>query len=264
MKKDMLNKPLLIAFIMLGIGCRPKKVIIATPEVNKEIVLVRADEKPQNLALLKEKDLPFKTLALKGKANLRVNGEENNVTINIRMEKDKKIWVSVTGLAGIEGIRAVITPDSLLLRNNLQKTFTKKPFSYVYDFTSRQVSFKMLQAVLSGNTIAELMTEKSDLKQENGVWVLSGNAEDLAYRILFNTLLKSNETNLNDAKNAQALKVVYGNYTPVNNSLFPSSLKINSMAGVKNINIAIEFIKIERNVAVDFPFSVPKNYQLIN
>lgn len=264
MRRSILNSFSLIAIVLLAVGCRAKKVIVATPDVTQEKVVVKPDEKPQNLALLKSKDLPFNTLSLKGKTSLKVDGDENNVTLNIRMEKDKKIWVSVTGLAGIEGARAVITPDSLLLRNNLQKTYTKKPFSYVYSFTSKQVSFKLLQAVLSGNTINEFMTEKSDLKQENGVWVLDGNATDLVYRILFNTLLKPSETSLNDAKNAQALKVVYGNYTPVNNALFPSSLKINSMSGAKKIDISIEFIKIESNVPVDFPFSVPKSYEVIN
>ncbi|TKC13103.1 DUF4292 domain-containing protein [Pedobacter polaris] len=264
MKRNILNSLILAVFATFAVGCRPKKVIIATPSASAEKVEVSADKKPENLTLLKSKDLPFNTLSLKGKASLDVNGDVNNVTMNIRIQKDKKIWVSVTGLAGIEGVRAVITPDSLLLRNNLQKTFTKKPFNYIYGFTNKQVNFGMLQAVLSGNTINDFMVEKSDLVQENGVWVLSGNAQDLAYRILFNTLLKPTEVNLNDAKNAQAFKVAYGDYTPINSSLFPSSLKINSMAGAKKINISIEFIKIESNVAVEFPFSVPKNFELVN
>ena len=264
MKRNIINSLILASCAVLAVSCRPKKVIVQTPAVSTEKVEVGVDKKPENLALLKSKDLPFNTLSLRGKASLDVNGDVNNVTMNIRIEKDKKIWVSVTGLAGIEGVRAVITPDSLLLRNNLQKTFTKKPFSYIYGFTNKQVNFAMLQAVLSGNSINDFMVEKSDLVQENGVWVLSGNAQDLAYRILFNTLLKPAEVNLNDAKNAQSFKVVYGDYTAVNNSLFPSSLKINSMAGTKKINISIDFVKIESNVAVEFPFSVPKSFELVN
>lgn len=264
MKRNISNSLVFAAFIVLAIGCRPKKVIVAAPAVSTEKVAVDADKKPENLALLKGKDLPFSTLVLKGKASLDINGDMNNATMNIRIQKDKKIWVSVTGLAGIEGVRAVITPDSLLMRNNLQKTFTKKPFSYIYGFTNKQVSFGLLQAILSGNTINDFMIEKSDLVQENGVWLLSGNAQDLAYKILFNTLLKPTEVNLNDSKNAQALKVTYGKYTAVNNSLFPSSLKINSMAGTKKINVSIEFIKIESNVPVEFPFSVPKSFELVN
>jgi len=265
MRKNILNSLSIFVIVLLAVGCRSKKVIVATPDVAKENVVVKADEKPQNLALLKSKDLPFNTLALKGKADLNINGEENSVTMNIRIQKDKKIWVIITAAGGIvEAARAVITPDSLLLMNKLQKTYIKKPFSYIYGFTNKQITFSLLQSVLSGNTIADFMTEKSALVQENGVWALSGNAGDLAYKSLFNTLLKTTETNLNDAKNAQALKVVYGSYTPINNALFPSSLKINSMSGTKKIDIAIEFVKIESNVPVEFPFSVPKTYEVIN
>ena len=264
MKRNILNSLILASLTIIAVSCKPKKVIVATPAASTEKVEAGADKKKEYLALLKGKDLDFNTLALKGKTSLDVDGDVNNVTMNIRIEKDKKIWVSVTGLAGIEGVRAVITPDSLLMRNNLQKTFVQKPFSYIYGFTNKQVNFGLLQAILSGNTIDEFMTEKSNLDQESGVWALSGNANDLAYKVLFNTLLKPAEVNLNDAKNGQALKVVYGDYTQINNALFPSNLKLNSMAGAKKINIAIEFNKIDTNVPLTFPFSIPKNFERVN
>lgn len=264
MRRNILNNLFFASLTLIAIGCKPKKVIVATPTVSTEKVETGADKKAENLALLNSKDLAFNTLSLKGKTTLDVDGEVNNVTMNIRMEKDKKIWVSVTGLAGIEGVRAVITPDSLLMRNNLQKTFVQKPFSYIYSFTNKQVNFALLQSILSGNTINEFMSTNSSLAQENGVWVVNGTASDLVYKVLFNTLLKPAEVNLNDAKNGQALKVVYGDYTQIDNALFPSSLKLNSMAGAKKINISIEFNKIDSNVPVTFPFSIPKNFERVN
>lgn len=262
MKRNILNSFLFLSVILLSASCRPKKVIVATPPPQPQTT-VKVDDKPENLKLLKSKDIPFNTLALKGKASLDMDGKENNVTLTIRIQKDKKIWISVTAFT-LEAARLVVTPDSLLLRNNLQKTYAKKPFSYLHSFTNKQVTFGLLQSVLSGNTINDLMVEKSALVQENGVWALSGNNGDLAYRVLFNTLLKTTETTLNDAKSGQAFKAVYGNYTQVNNSLFPSSLKINSMAGAKKINANIEFVKIETNVPVDFPFTVPKSFEVID
>lgn len=264
MKKNISNKLVLLAIILFSFGCKTKKVIIAAPPAGIQ-EKVEVDKKPENLNLLKGKNLQFNTLALKGKADLDINGEQNNVNMNIRMLKDKKIWVIITAAGGIiEVARAMITPDSLFLLNKLEKTYTKKSFSYIYEFTNKQVNFVLLQAVLSGNTVPEFMTTKSNLTQNNGVWVLDGNSESLAYQVLFNTLLKVGETTLNDAKAGQAFKVTYGKYTPVNNALFPSSLNISTMSGVKKMNIAIDFSKIESNVPVDFPFNVPKNYELIN
>ena len=262
MRKNISNSLLLLLMMIALFGCKTKKVIVAPP-VNPIKVEVIPDKKPENLSLLKSKDLSFNTLSLKGKASLNVGNDENNVTMLIRIEKDKKIWVSVTAIAGIEVARAVITPDSLFLRNNLQKTYARKPFSYIYGFTNKQINFKLLQSVFAGNTIADFMKVSSDLNQENGVWVLSGLTNNLAYRSLFNTLLKVSETSLNDAKAAQAFKVTYGSYTPLNSTLFPSSLKINSMSGVKKIDVDINFTKIDINVPVDFPFTIPKSYELI-
>ena len=262
MRKNTLNRILLLVLLLASFGCKPKKVIVVPP-VSPIKVAVIPDKKPENLSMLKSKDLSFNTLSLKGKASLNVDNDENNVTMLIRIEKDKKIWVSVTAIAGIEVARAVITPDSLWLRNNLQKTYARKPFSYIYGFTNKQINFKLLQSVFAGNTITDFMKVSSDLNQENGVWVLSGLANNLAYRSLFNTLLKVSETSLNDAKAAQAFKVTYGSYTPLNSTLFPSSLKINSMSGVKKIDVAINFTKIDINVPVDFPFTIPKSYELI-
>jgi hypothetical protein len=264
MKRNILNSAFLIAVIAFGIGCKPKKVIVETPPVAAVPEKTIVDDKPKNLELLKSKDLTFNTLSLKGKTNLVLDGDEKDVTLAIRILKDKKIWVSVTGFGGIEGIRAVITPDSIFMRNNLQKTYLKKPFSYLYGFTNKQVNFGLLQSIFAGNTIPDLMNLKSALVQNNGVWVLSGTTGELAYQSVFNTLLKVAETTLNDPKAAQALKVSYGNYTPVNNALFPSSLKINSMSGPKKIDLSITFNKIESNIALDYPFSIPKNYELIN
>lgn len=252
---------LLIA--LFAASCRPKKEIVKAPPIVEATPV--ADKKVENLATLLEKELPYNTLSLRGKAQLNIDGDENSVTLNFRIKKDEKIWFSVTALGGaLEAARGVITPDSLLLMNRLQKTILRKPLSYIHDYTNRQVNFGWLQSILTGNTIKEFMVEKSDLKQENGVWVLSGTEQNLVYRTLFNTLLKSTELNLNDPRAAQALKVLYDKYTPVNNGLFPSVMKITSAVGNKKISVAVEFVKIDANVAVEFPFSVPKTYQVIN
>ena len=43
------------------------------------------------------------------------DGKKYDVNANIRMYYDSVIWVSVTGLLGIEGVRAYITHDSVKL-----------------------------------------------------------------------------------------------------------------------------------------------------
>jgi hypothetical protein len=253
---------ILIAFIGFT-ACKAKKAVV-TPVVTTPVVIPTTDNKAENLKLLKSKDISFNTLAIKAKANLDFAGNKNGVTMNIRMERDKQIWVSITAVIGIEVARAVITPDSIKVRNNLQSTYLKKPFNYAYRYTSKNVSFKMLQAIFAGNTIPDFTKETSTIAQQNGAYMISGEEGTLAFKILFNKIMKVSENNLNDLKSGQALKVAYGNYQQVNDGLFPSSLTINSMAGTKKVNLQLDYTKVDRNIPLDFPFSVPRNYELVN
>lgn len=265
MRRNTLNKLTLISLIAFGVACKPKQVVVTAPQTTAPTGTVAVkDSKSENINTLKSKDLVYNTLSLKGKTNLAVDGKQNDVTLNIRIQKDKTIWVSVTALGGAyEAARAVITPDSLLLLNRANKTITRKPFSYIYEFTNKELNFGLLQSVLSGNTISNFLDASSTLKQENGVWVISGNKGDLSYKNVFNSLMKMNEVTLNDPKASQSLKVNYGEYVKAGDGLFPSTANISSRAGTKQITADIEFTKIEPNVPVEFPFSVPKSFQLI-
>ena len=263
MRKSTLRNSLLILLLFSTvIACKTKKSIVKAPDV--AITPVVNNKKGENLLLLKGKDIPFNTLSLKGKVSLDMNGNVNNVGMTIRIQKDQKIWASVTAIAGIEVARALITPDSVFVRNNLQSVGVKKPFSYLNSFTSKQVTFKMLQAILSGNTIAEFTNDQATLDSDAGIFTAQGTQGELAFRVLFNTLLKTSELNMNEVKAGKSLKVVYSDYQQVADALFPSVVKINSMSGTKKTNLAFDFSKIERNVQLDFPFTLPKRFEIIN
>jgi hypothetical protein len=264
MNKAIFNRLVLLAMVSLAFACKSKRAIVSAPAaVKPEVAVVNRFE--ENVKLLRSKDIAFNTLSLKGKADLDMGGNSNSVTVNVRILRDKKIWMSITALLGIEVARAVITPDSIMVRNNLQSTYIRKPFSYVYRYTSRQVTFQMLQDVLTGNTIDTLFTPGAKLELSNqAVWTLAGSQANLAFNVLFNTFQKSSLVNLNDARAGQALKVQYGNYQKVNEYLFPTSVRINSMSGTRRVDLNFDFSKVESNVPLDFPFTVPSRFELIN
>jgi len=262
MKRNILNSALILATIVFATACKSKKAIVVAP--TKPTEAPAENTKAQALATLNSKQLKFNTLSLKAKATLDIAGDANDVTMNFKMKDKETIWVSITALGGLaEVARALITPDSIKIMNRLKSEYVKKPFSYIYTFTNKQVNFNTLQSILTGNAMGEFLTIQSDVKQQNGVWVVSGSKQELDYRLLFNTLLKVSETNLNDSKNGQALKVTYTDYQKLNESLFPSALQINTLSGTKKINIDLQYVKIDGNVPVDFPFSVPKRYTLV-
>jgi len=264
MKKSFIKAMVMLSLVSVAMACKSKKAVVATtPEV--KAAPVASDKKEANIKLLRSKNINFNTLSMKGKANLKVPGNENTVTVNVRIQRDQKIWMSITALLGIEVARAVITPDSIMVLNKLQNTYVRQPFSYIYRYTSKQVSFKMLQDVLTGNTINTLFSPESVLEQnEQGLWTLKGTQGSLGYNLNFNALQKPGQLNLNDAKAAQALKVEYGHYQKVNEFMMPAQITINSLSANRRVNIDFDFSKIESNVPLDFPFRVPRGYELIN
>lgn len=262
MKKNILSNLFILSAIFVVSSCKSKREVVVAPPAKEEIKV--DNSKTQALTNLNNNQLKFNTISLKAKATLDIAGDANDVTMNIRIKDKETIWVSITALGGLaEVARALITPDSIKIQNKLKSEYLKKPFSYIYNFTNKQVNFNTLQAILTGNAPSDFLTEKSDLKQSNGVWIVSGSKENLDYKLLFNTLLKVDETNLNDAKNSQALKVTYTNYQKLDDNLFPSALQINTLSGAKKINISLQFVKIDGNVPVTFPFNVPSRYTII-
>jgi hypothetical protein len=263
MTKKVFHKIMLLAIVTLAFACKSKKAIVAAPAAVKTDSIA-VNKNVENIKMLRSKNIVFNTLSMRGKADLDMAGNSNSVTVNVRIQRDQKIWMSITAIMGIEVARAVVTPDSIMVLNRLQSTYIRKPFSYVYRYTSKQVTFQMLQDIFTGNTINSLLTPEAKLEFIQGVWNLSGTQASLGYNVLFNTFQKSSQVNLNDARAAQALKVVYGSYQKVNAFLFPTTIAINSMSGTKRVNLNFDFSKVEINVPVDMSFTVPRRFELIN
>lgn len=262
MRKSILSSLSVAVVLMFLSACGVKKAIVVVPK-NRTDSLIKPDTKSDQLTLLKSKQLQFNTLSLKGRANLNIDGEANDVTMNFRIKDKQVIWVSITAGGGLlEVARALITPDSIKIMDRLKTKIIKKPFNYIYNFTNKQVNFNTLQEILTGNAVSSLVNLDATVKADNGLLVVSGSKESLDYKFLFNTLYKVQETNLSDSKSGQALKVDYKDYQKLNEYLFPSVLNINTLSGAKKISISIDYVKIEGNTNLSFPFNVPNRYQL--
>lgn len=242
--------------VLVG-GCKAKKQLLVnrvapnTPPVNR---------KKERLDAIRASQVNFTTFSGKARTKLAFDGSSNDVTLNIRIQKNQKIWVSVTAIAGIEVARALITPDSILVMNKLQSISLHKPFSYLYRYTGRQVNYQTIESLLTGNAIVELLAERADLQQENGNTVLTGDLEGMIYKLIVGPDLKASQTNLDNAAAGQSLQVVNSAFIRVDNYVVPSQIDINSVVKDKKIQVNLHYIKIELNKPLDFPFSIPSRY----
>lgn len=256
----MLNKLLVVCCLLTIVSCKARKQLLVTRK--PDTVAKHADNKVNSrLVAIRAQQLNFNTFAAKAKTNLDINGNSNDVTLNIRINRDKKIWVSITAILGVEVARAVITPDSILMINRLDGVYLKKPFSYVYAYASRQVNYKTLESLLVGNAIPELLSEKGEIATVNGNTTLSGNLDDLLYKLIVGADNKVTQTNLDNQAQAQSLQIVNKAFIQAANRILPSQVDIASIVKDKKIHINLHYTKVDFDQQLEYPFSIPDRYE---
>ena len=258
MKENTLKKLLIVCCLLAMVSCKARKIVAdkTSPVVAKHQSAIALE-----LINIRSQQLTFNTFSGKAHASLNIGGNKNDCTMNIRIANNKKIWVSITALLGIEVARAVITPDSVLIINRLQGIYVKKPFSFIYAYTNSQITYGMVQALLIGNAVPSLLNDNAKMTNANNVVTLSGNLDDIVYQLMLDPSLKATQTNLNSEEQGVTLQVDNSAFIPAGTQKMPSQINISSTAKGKNIQIGLHYSKVNLNQPQDYPFSIPSSYE---
>lgn len=267
MKKNILNKVLFIGITLIVFGCKAKKRLV---EVNRPVAdstVVKTDSstnnsKTEKLEAIRTRQINFNTFSGKARTHLEIDGKGYDVTMNIRIQKGKQIWVSITAIAGIEVARVKITPDSIKIINKLQSVYLKKPFSYVYQYGGRQINYQTVEAIVVGNAVPEFISADATIAASGANTVISGILNELAYQTTFGADLKVSSLKLTNTKATQKLDVNNSEFIQSDKRVLPSAISINSYQN--GLKADLHYIKAEFDGQLDTPFNEPKGYTLIN
>src|ERR1043165_5848418 len=151
-----------ILFIALLSSCRSTRKI-QTAISKKDTVAIAATGNAHEdtvqfiqaaYAGIMKNHIDFKTFSAKINIDYVDADDKNyNVNANLRMYKDSAIWISITAIFGIEGLRAYITKDSVKLLNKQDKVYTARSVSYLQEMTALPLDLASLQDVLIGNPV---------------------------------------------------------------------------------------------------------------
>ncbi len=142
--------------------------------------------------------------------------------------RDKKIWVSVTAIAGIEAARAMITPDSILIINRLQNLYVKQPFSYINKYAGSRMNYKMIESVFVGNAIPEALNVSSDIQPSGANTILTGNLSELIYKLTLGADNKLNQFYLGNPDGSESMEVTNSVFVQVGTRVLPSQIDMAS------------------------------------
>jgi len=180
------------------------------------------------------------------------------------MQKDSLIWFSVNGALGIEGMRVLLTRDSIFLLNKLDKEYQARSMSYLQEIASLPFDLHSIQDLIVGNPVFLDTNFVSYTTTGNTITLLSY-GEWFKHLISFNDndhlILNSKLDDVDVLRNRTAY-LNYADYENKKGVPFSTTRSI-SVAEKTKLDIKLNFKQYEFNEMLTYPFTIPKNYKRI-
>ena len=275
MKKSIYAAIFVIVIIVLAASCKSAKkiqtAITKTKTDTTQMILVdnaHADSIKVIHDLLnklnKNRIANFKTFSAKVKVNYRdKEGEQPELTVFIRMQKDSVIWVSVNAtIFSYEALRVLITPDSVKVLNKKDKIVQLRSVNYLKELVNLPFDFYTLQDFLLGNPIYLDSNVVSYKTNERSITLM--NVGVLFKHLLSITsgdylLLHSKLDDADPLRNRTA-DLTYNGYENNNGVKFATERRV-SVSEKGKLDIDMDFKQVGFNETLSYPFAIPKNFK---
>lgn len=262
----------LIAATLLMASCRSTRKI-QTAIAKKDTVVVdtpRVDRSHEDssakiteiLGRLNAGKIDFNTFSAKINVDYTGgDGKKYDVNANLRMYKDSVIWISITAIFGIEGLRAYITKDSVKILNKQDKVYTARSVAYLQEVTQLPLDLHTLQDILIGNPVFVNEDNISYVKTGNTIGLITI-GEWFKNFLTLTATFKVDNSKLDDVdpSHSRTCNLSYSDYENKNGVEFSTKRRI-TVSEKSNLDIKLDFKQYEFNETLSFPFSVPKNYK---
>ena len=207
----------------------------------------------------------FNTMAARVQVVHEDERKSQSMTVSLRMEKDKTIWVKAS-LLGITLAKVLITPDRVSYYEKISGTYFDGDFRLLSNWLGTEINFEKAQAILLGQSIFDLDHRGySAAVVQNKYRILPDRQpQNFIHTLLLNPGdFKVSQGTLTQPDDARKLSVNYGNYQKIENDYYPSEISILSTEMENKTTIEVNYKKIDLNVSVSFPFTIPSGYEEI-
>ncbi len=268
----MLTPFLLLMIIgMAGTGCKSSKqiqtvmqgpdtasaAIKPVPAIDSAAVVATINDRITNY------QINFEWFASKIKVDYTdIYKKNTNANAFIKIKKNELIWVSLTGALGIEGFRAILTPDSVILMDKLEKTVSRRSISSISEIINLPVNFYAVQDLIMGNVV---FFDKgvSSYRYVDGNLLALSIGEYFKHLLTVDTtankLISSKLDDIDETRNRTAF-IKFDGYDQSAGVNFSTVREI-SVAEKSKLDIKLEFKQFEFNTPQSFPFNIPKSYR---
>lgn len=247
---------LLISLIGVFISCRSAKSLTAVGNIKDNLPAKQLIKEN-----LKQK-ADFKTLQAKVKIDYSQGDKSNGVSVNLRIEKDKVIWLS----APFNVAKVMITPDRVKYYNKLENEYFDGDYSLLSELLGIELDFNKVQNLLLGETLFSLKDGVYLTSSNEVSYILQPENQNKLYEIFY--LLNPGHFKLDSQQLSQPLEkrfleVDYKTYQLVKKQIFPEVMSIVALEKSDEVKIELEFKSMTINGDVRFPFEIPSDYKEI-
>ncbi|MEZ4792934.1 MAG: DUF4292 domain-containing protein [Gelidibacter sp.] len=237
-------------------GCRISSKLISTGSIKEGITakqLIKENHK---------QTADFKTLQAKVKIDYTEGDRSNGISVNLRIEKDKIIWLS----APLGAARAMITPEKVSYYNKLENEYFDGDYSLLSELLGIDLDFIKVQNLLLGETLFDLNDEPYIASNNEVSYILQPENQKPIFEIFY--LMNPGHFKLDSQQLSQPLQkrflqVDYKTYQLVDKEIIPETINIVAVEDHSEIKIDLEYKSVSLNEDLRFPFEIPSGYKEI-
>ncbi len=223
-------------------------------------------------------------------ANVTIDGEKKNFKGSLKIQKDSAIWLSIrSSIGGIEGMRILITPDSVKVIDRIKKEFLISSFSFLNRRLGTELSFESLQAIFTNSLFQAINNEKhrtfvrnfKNRKINNQYYFASKNPKKMVRRlrrdkvtrrlnrfgyqrfIIDPALRRIIDVIIMDFADNRNINITYSDFKMFDKQKFPERMSFKVTEKNKNFVCNIKFNKIIFNEKLRFSFKIARKYKQV-
>ena len=194
------------------------------------------------------------------------DGERNvSASANIRIKKDSIIWMSLSPLLGIEVARAMITQDSLVLMNRLNREYMVYDFENLSDKFQFDISYHLIQSLILGNMPLEYQEPNEIVSSKQHYIIRQQSGPYSIENYIDREIMKLQKVEVSEEPKKNKMVMEFEDHKEVEVFSIPFhsliSLDYEHGAEIVSTEINIKHGRAELASALRFPFDIPSRYE---
>lgn len=228
------------------------------------------------LSKMQENESKFETFSAKALVDIINDGKTTPIKVNIRIRKDSAIWVSISAGIGLEVARILLTNDTVMYLNRLEKSYFVGNYKFVNQMIHAEVNFDIVQSLLTGNDFewydyhnlkASISGDQYQLESAHRRQLKKYlRSPDCNSQVIYQSMwlnaenFKIERIKIKEIKNENKRIVAeYSDFINENGQKIPSQYNI-TISAQKEVMIDASLLKISLDKKLTFPFKIPSKY----